>query len=105
MLILLTVPITNTKTGGKKGRAKEMILTIDFHFRYGPLSKLGPPLKQILYIDVKSSSAAQTLIGYARVKQKSMQVFVHNRIMKSHYSFPTRRALIAPFCLQSQRQQ
>ena len=105
MLILLTVSITNTKTRGEEGRAKEMISKTDFHLRYGPLSRLGSPSEQILYIDVQSNSAAQALIGYARVQQNHMQILIHNRIIMSHHSFPIPRALIAPFCLQFQRQQ
>ena len=105
MLIFLTVSITNTKTGGEEGRAKEMIPKNNFHLRYGPLSRLGLPSEQILYIDVQSSSAAQALIEYARVRQNHMQTLIRNHIIISHDSFPTSRALIAPFCLQSQRQQ
>ena len=105
MLILLTVSIANTKTGGEEGRAKEMISKNDFHSRYGPLSRLGSPSERILYIDVQSSSAAQNLIAYARARQDHMQTLIHNRIIISHYSLPMARALIAPFCLQSQRQQ
>ena len=82
-----------------------MIPKNDFHLRYGQLLRLGPLSEQILYIDVQSSSAAQTLTGYARVRQNHMQTLIHNRIIISHYSFPTPRALIAPFYLQSQRQQ
>ena len=99
MLIFLTVSITNTKTGGEEGRAKEMIPKNNFHLRYGPLSRLVPALEQILYIDVQSRSAAQSLIGYARVRQNHMQTLIHNRVIIGHYSFPTPRAFIALFCL------
>ena len=105
LLIPLAVSITNTKTGGEEGRTKEMIPKNDLHLRYGLLSRLRPPSEQILYIDVQSSIAAQTLTGYARVRQNHMQTLIHKRIIISHYSFPTPRALITPFCLQSQRQQ
>ena len=73
MLILLTVSITNTKTGGEEGRTKEIIMKNKFYLRYGPLSRLGFPSKQSSYIDVQLSSAAQTLIGYARVGPNHLQ--------------------------------
>ncbi len=68
LLILPTVPITDSQTGGEEGRAKEMNQKHNLYLRVGHLARQRPLSNPFLYIDVQSSSATRTLSGYARVR-------------------------------------